>query len=53
METYSSILAWKIPRTEEPDRLQSWGRKESDTIENKDTKEEEHNWGKRSQTLDW
>ena len=23
METYSSILAWKIPWTEEPDRLQS------------------------------
>ena len=25
METYSSILAWKIPRTEEPGRLQSTG----------------------------
>ena len=23
MATYSSILAWKIPRTEEPSRLQS------------------------------
>ena len=23
MATHSSILAWKIPRTEEPDRLQS------------------------------
>ena len=23
METYSSILAWRIPWTEEPDRLQS------------------------------
>ena len=22
MTTYSSILAWRIPRTEEPDRLQ-------------------------------
>ena len=29
MATYSSILAWKIPWTEEPDRLQSIGRKES------------------------
>ena len=25
MATYSSILAWKIPRTEEPGRLQSIG----------------------------
>ena len=25
MATYSSILAWKIPRTEEPGRLQSMG----------------------------
>ena len=25
MATPSSILAWKIPRTEEPDRLQSTG----------------------------
>ena len=25
METYSSILAWKIPGTEEPGRLQSTG----------------------------
>ena len=24
---HSSILAWEIPRTEQPDRLQSWGRK--------------------------
>ena len=31
MSTYSSILAWKIPWTEEPGRLQSMGRKESDT----------------------
>ena len=27
MATHSSILAWKIPWTEEPGRLQSWGRK--------------------------
>ena len=25
MATYSSILAWEIPRTEEPDGLQSMG----------------------------
>ena len=28
MATHSSILAWRIPRTEEPDRIHSpWGRK--------------------------
>ena len=31
MATHSSILAWEIPWTEEPGRLQSRGRKESDT----------------------
>ena len=35
-ETHSSILAWRIPRTEEPGELHRgelspWGRKESDT----------------------
>ena len=33
MATHSSTLAWKIPWTEEPGRLQSLGCKESDTIE--------------------
>ena len=33
MATHSSILAWKIPQTEEPGRLQTIGRKESDTTE--------------------
>jgi len=33
MAAYSSIVAWKIPWTEEPGRLQSMGRKESDTTE--------------------
>ena len=28
-----SILAWRIPWTEEPDRLQSMGQKESDITE--------------------
>ena len=30
MATYSSILAWEIPWTEEPGGLQSMGSKESD-----------------------
>ena len=37
MAPHSSTLAWKIPWTEEPGRLQDpcspWGRKESDTTE--------------------
>ena len=33
METHFSILAWKIPRTEEPGGLQSIGPKESDMTE--------------------
>ena len=34
MATHSSILAWRIPWTEEPSRLYStWGRRESDTTE--------------------
>ena len=36
MATHSSILAWRIPWTEEPGRQQSMGCKESDTTE--DTK---------------
>ena len=31
--THSSVLAWRIPWTEEPDGLQSTGRKESDMTE--------------------
>ena len=30
MATHSSIVAWRIPQTEEPGGLQSMGRKESD-----------------------
>ena len=30
MATHSNILAWKIPGTEEPSRLQSMGSQESD-----------------------
>ena len=33
MATDSSILAWRIPWTEEPGRLQSMGPKELDTTE--------------------
>ena len=33
MATQSSLLAWKIPWTEEPGRLQSCGRKELDMSE--------------------
>ena len=33
MAPHSSTLAWKIPWMEETGRLQSWGRKESDTTE--------------------
>ena len=33
MATHSSILAWKIPWTEDPGRLQSMGRKELVTTE--------------------
>ena len=29
--THFSILAWRIPRTEEPDGLSPWGCKEADT----------------------
>ena len=30
MATHSSVLAWEIPQTEEPGRLQSMGLQESD-----------------------
>ena len=33
MAAHSSLLAWRIPWTEEPGGLQSMGRKESDTTE--------------------
>ena len=33
MATHSSVLAWKIPWTEKPDRLQSTGSKELDMTE--------------------
>ena len=33
LATHSSILAWQIPWTEEPGKLQSTGHKESDMTE--------------------
>ena len=33
MTTHSSILAWEIPRVEEPGGLQSMGHKQSDMTE--------------------
>ena len=33
MATHSSIVAWRIPWTKDPNKLQSKGRKESDTTE--------------------
>ena len=33
MATHFSILAWRMPWTEEPVGLQSWGHKESDMTE--------------------
>ena len=33
MTTHSSLLAWEIPWTEEPEGLQSKGHKDSDRIE--------------------
>ena len=33
MAAYSSVLAWRIPRTEEPGGLQSWDYEESDSTE--------------------
>ena len=37
MGTHTSILAWTVPWTEEPGRLQSMGHKESDMTENAHT----------------
>ena len=33
MATHSSILAWRVPWTEEPGELRPWGSRESDTTE--------------------
>ena len=52
MATHSSILAWKIPRTEEPGRLYSlWGHKELIANEHKHSKKGKH-FGKNS-VISW
>ena len=33
MEIHPTVLAWRIPWTEEPGGLHSWGRRESDMTE--------------------
>ena len=33
MATHSSVIAWRIPWTEKPGGLQSWGPKELDTTD--------------------
>ena len=33
MAIHSNILAWRIPWTKEPGKLESWGYKESDVTE--------------------
>ena len=33
MATHSSILAWRVPWTEVPGGLHSWGHEESDTTD--------------------
>ena len=53
MATHSSILAWRIPWTEELGGLQSSGRRESDTTERLHfhfLKDEYHSVSKTSQT---
>ena len=37
MESHSNILAWRIPWTEKPDRLQSIGVTESDDLSDLET----------------
>ena len=38
MAAHSSILAWRIPWTEDPGGLHPWGHTESDTTERLSTK---------------
>ena len=42
MATHASILAWRIPWTEEPGRLQSMGLQELDTTERLSTHSKQH-----------
>ena len=47
MATHSSILAWRIPWTEEPGGLQSRGHKESDTTERLSRTSEQDLWARK------
>ena len=42
MTTHPSILAWRIPGTEEPGGCSPWGHKESDTTEQLSTAQHRH-----------
>ena len=53
MATHSSILAWRIPRTEEPGGLKSVGWQESDTPERLNTQARGISWHPRSLSLTW
>ena len=46
-DNHSSMLAWRIPWTEEPGGLQAMGSQESDMIERLST----HTWSKESHSL--
>ena len=50
MANYSRILAWRIPQTEKPSRLQSVGHKESKTAE---VAQHAHKKQCRHSSLDW
>ena len=53
MATHSSTLAWKIPWTEEPGRLQSTGSQRSDTTERLHFHELEKAMATHSSALAW
>ena len=46
MATHSSVLAWRIPRTEETAGCSPWGCKESDVTEQPSTHASTLRWGK-------
>ena len=50
MATHSSILAWKIPLTEEPGRLQSVGLQELGTTEQVGTHILQYGWARELET---
>ena len=52
MATHSSILAWEIPWTEEPNGCRPWGDKELDTTERLNKRRRRDRW-KKGQELRW